>query len=82
MTGTANHDFQSLYNQIESIGASLRFSSSTLRTSFSAHCLSEDLDLILSLLADCLRSPSFPEKEFNRQKNHMLTALEIRAQDT
>lgn len=82
MTGTANHDFQSLYNQIESIGASLSFSSSTLRTSFSAHCLSEDLDLILSVLADCLRTPSFPEKEFNRQKNQMLTALAIRAQDT
>ena len=82
MTGTANYNFQSLHNQIESIGASLNFTSSTLRTSFSAHCLSEDLDLILSLIADCLRSPSFPEKEFNRQKKQMLTALAIRAQDT
>ena len=82
MTGTAHHDFQSLYNEIESIGASLNFSSSTLTTSFSAHCLSEDLPLILGLISDCLRSPTFPEKEFNRQKNQMLTALAIRAQDT
>lgn len=82
MTGTANHDFQSLYNEIESIGASLSFSSGTLTTSFSAHCLSEDLPLILGLVSDCLRSPTFPEKEFNRQKTQMLTALAIRAQDT
>lgn len=82
MTGTAHHDFQSLYNQVESIGASLRFSASTLTTSFSAHCLSEDLHLILDLISDCLRTPNFPEKEFNRQKTQMLTALDIRAQDT
>lgn len=82
MTGTAQHDFQSLYNQVESIGASLSFSASTLTTAFSAHCLCEDLPLILQLISECLRSPSFPEKEFNRQKTQMLTALAIRAQDT
>jgi zinc protease len=82
MTGTENHDFQGLYNQVESIGASLSFSAGTLTTSFSAHCLSEDLNLILGLIAECLRMPTFPEKEFNRQKNQMLTALAIRAQDT
>ena len=82
MTGTARHDFQSLYNQVESIGASLSFSASTLTTSFSAHCLSEDLSLILDLISDCLRTPTFPEKEFNRQKTQMMTALAIRAQDT
>lgn len=82
MTGTENHDFQSLYNEVESVGASLSFSAGTLTTSFSAHCLSEDLSLIMGLIAECLRSPTFPEKEFNRQKNQMLTALAIRAQDT
>ena len=82
MTGTAKHDFQSLYNLIESNGASLRFSASTVMTAFSAHCLSEDLDLILELISDCLRTPRFPDKEFNRQKTQMLTALAIRAQDT
>ena len=82
MTGTQNHDFQSLYNEVESIGASLSFSAGTLTSSFSAHCLSEDLSLILGLIAECLQSPTFPDKEFNRQKNQMLTALAIRAQDT
>ncbi len=82
MTGTEEHDLQSLYNEIESVGAQLGFSSGTLTTSFSAHCLSEDLELILGLIAESLRKPTFPEKEFNRQKNQVLTALAIRAQDT
>lgn len=82
MNGTAYHDFQSLYNEIESVGASLSYSAGTLTTAFSAHCLSEDLSLILDLISESLRSPTFPEKDFNRQKTQMLTALEIRSQDT
>jgi zinc protease len=82
MTGTANYDFQGLYHQIESVGARLSFSAGTLTTSFSAHCLSEDLPLIMDVLAESLCTPAFPQKEFNRQKNQMLTALAIREQDT
>lgn len=82
MTGTTRHDFQGLYNEIESVGARLGFSAGTLTTSFSAHCLSEDLHLMLGLISESLRSPTFPEKEFNRQKTQMLTGLAIRAQDT
>jgi zinc protease len=82
MTGTAQHNFQGLYQLIESVGARLGFSGGTLTTSFSAHSLSEDLPLLLDVLAESLRSPQFPQKEFNRQKNQMLTALAIRSQDT
>lgn len=82
MTGTARHDFQSLYNEIESIGANLHFSAGTLATSFSAHCLSEDLTLMMRLISECLREPVFPKKDFYRQKNQLLTALAIRSQDT
>ena len=82
MNGTAKHDFQGLYNEIESVGARLGFSAGTLTTSFSAHCLSEDLSLILGLISESLCSPTFPDKDFKRQKTQLLTALEIRAQDT
>jgi zinc protease len=37
---------------------------------------------MMRLIAESLRSPTFPEKEFHRQKNQMLTGLAIRAQDT
>ncbi len=81
-SGTQHHDFQGLYNAIESVGARISFASGTLTSSLSAHSLSEDLDLVLGLLADCLRNPTFPEREFNRLKKQMLTGLAIRAQDT
>ncbi len=82
MTGTSHHDFQTLYQEIESVGAQVGISSGTLTASFKAHCLSEDLRLILGLVSECLCAPTFPEKEFNRQKTQMLTALAIRAQNT
>lgn len=82
MSGTATLDMQDLYQQIESVGASLGFSSGTLTTPFSAHCLSEDLDLILGLIAECLQKPIFPKNEFNRKKTQLLTGLAIRAQST
>ncbi len=82
MTGTEKYAFQELYNLIESAGASVNFGGGTLMTSFSAHCLSEDLQSILDILAESLCRPTFPAKEFNRQKNQMLTALAIRAQNT
>lgn len=82
MSGTQHYDFQSLYNEIESVAAKIGFSAGTLTSSFSAHSLSEDLNLVLGLLAECLRRPTFPEREFNRLKMQMLTGLAIRAQDT
>jgi zinc protease len=82
MSGTARYEMQDLYEQIESVGASLGFSGGTLTTPFSAHCLSEDLELIMGLIAECLRRPVFPQNEFNRKKTQLLTGLAIRAQST
>lgn len=82
LNATQRFDFQNLYDKIESVGARLGFSAGTLTTSFSAHCLSEDLTLMMGLIADSLRTPTFPEREFQRQKTQLLTSLAIRAQDT
>ena len=46
MTGTAEHDFNSLHGAIESLGASLHFSSGTNITNFSSQCLAEDRFMI------------------------------------
>ena len=82
MTGTRQHDFQSLYNTIESFGANLGFSGNTLFTNFSGQCLEEDLPTLLQLTAEALKDPVFPAKQFNRLKAQFLTMLAIRAQDT
>lgn len=82
MRGTAQHSFQQIYDQLESVGASLGFSGGTHTTSFGGRALSEDLDLILGLLDECLQQPVFPPDYVERLRAQHLTGLAIRAQDT
>jgi zinc protease len=42
----------------------------------------EDLPMILSLLAECLRRPVFPAEQVEKLRAQLLTSLAIRAQDT
>jgi zinc protease len=82
MRGTANRSFQEIFNELESVGASLGFGASVHNTSFSARSLSEDLPLVMRLFADCLRNPVFPQAYVDRLQAQPLTSLAIRAQDT
>jgi zinc protease len=82
MRGTANHDFQQLYDALESVGASLGFDSGAHTSSFSGRALAEDLPLLLGLLAESLQTPAFPSDQVERLRAQLLTGLAIRAQDT
>jgi zinc protease len=82
MRGTARRDFQSLYDALESVGASLGFDGGTHTTGFGGKALAEDLDLLLELLSETLRQPIFPADQVERLRAQMLTSLSIRAQDT
>jgi len=82
MRGTDRYDFQGLYDSLESVGASLGFNGGTHSTGFSGNALVEDLDLLLGILAESLRRPTFPENQVERLRTQLLTALAIRAQDT
>ena len=82
MRGTSQHDFQSIYDALESVGASLGFSSATHTTGFGGKSLAEDLALVLELLAETLRQPSFPGRQVIRLRAQLMTGLAIRAQDT
>jgi zinc protease len=82
MRGTANHTFDSLYNELESVGASLGFDSGLHTTSFHARALSEDLSLLLRLLSETLRQPVFPKNEIEKLRHHLLTGLAVQMQDT
>ena len=82
MRGTASRSFAEIYESIESIGASLNLSAGKHHTSFSGKALAEDLDTLLTLLADVLIQPSFVKSQFDRLRAEKLTALAIRDQDT
>jgi len=82
MRGTQRRSFQEIYDLLESSGASLGFSSGSHTVSFSGKALAEDLELLLSLLNEALRQPTFPSEHVERLRAQLLTHLAIRAQDT
>jgi len=82
MRGTAQRDFQQIYQALESVGASLGLGGSTHSTTFGGKALAEDLDLLLGILAECVRLPVFPIDQVERLRAQLLTNLAIRAQDT
>jgi zinc protease len=82
MRGTATRTFQQIFDALESAGASLSFGAGAHNTGFSGRSLSEDLPLMLDLLADVLRHPVFPPEEIERLRSQFLTSLAQRAQDT
>jgi zinc protease len=82
LRGTTRHDFQQIYDTLESSGASLGFAGGTHTTAFTGKALSEDLSLVMDLLSEALREPTFPPEHIERLRAMMLTGLAIRAQDT
>ena len=82
MRGTEKHSFDGLYNELEAVGASLGFDSGVHTTGFHGRALVEDLPLLLDLLSETLRQPTFPEVEVEKLRHQLLTGLAIRAQDT
>jgi zinc protease len=82
LRGTAQHNFQQIYETLESSGASLGFAGGTHTTAFTGKALAEDLSLIMDLLSEALREPVFPPEHVERLRAMQLTGLAIRAQDT
>lgn len=82
MRGTKTRTFDRIYNELESVGASLGFSSGVHSSGFNGRSLAEDLPLLLKLLSEALITPSFPKVEMEKLRAQLLTGLAIRAQDT
>lgn len=82
MRGTQTRTFDAIYNELESVGASMGFDSGVHNVSFGGRSLVEDFPLLLKLLSESLLAPSFPKNEIERLRVQMLTGLAIREQDT
>lgn len=79
--GTRDHDYDAINEMIESRSASLAFSGGVLSTSLSIKSLAEDMPDLLRLASEMLRVPTFPEDQFARVKDRVLTALREREHD-
>ncbi|NJN79329.1 MAG: insulinase family protein [Anaerolineales bacterium] len=82
MRGTHTRTFDQIYNELESVGASMGFDSGVHNTNFGGRALVEDLPLLLKLLSESLQTPAFPNDEVERLRAQLLTGLALRAQDT
>ncbi len=82
MRGTQACSFQQIYERLEAVGAGLGFSGGTHTTSFNGRALAEDLPMLLSLLAETLRRPSFPARQVERLRAALLTSLDFQWQDS
>lgn len=82
MRGTERRAFAEIYEQIESVGASLGTSGGTHTSGFGGKALAEDLPLLLDLAADVTRHPTFPADQIERLRGEKLTRLAMRHNDT
>jgi zinc protease len=82
MRGTQTRTFDAIYNELESVGASMGFDSGVHNISFGGRALVEDFPLLLQLLSESLLAPTFPKSEVEKLRVHMLTGLALREQDT
>ena len=82
MRGSAQREFQQIYDALESCGASLSFSAGSHTAGFSGRSLVEDLPLLLGILSEVVCLPAFPIEQVEKLRAQLLTGLAIRAQDT
>ena len=82
MRGTKKQGFQEIYENLESMGASLGVSCGAHTAGFGGKSLADDLPALLDILADVLKEPVFPQSHIERVRSQLLTGLNLRAQDT
>jgi zinc protease len=80
--GSENYDFDTFNETVESVGASLTVGGDTHVTNFSTESLTEDFPMLVTLLADVLRRPTFPPEQVERVRGQWLVRLQEREQNT
>ncbi|HUT37000.1 MAG TPA: pitrilysin family protein [Planctomycetota bacterium] len=73
--GTTTRSYDQIYDQLDSLGASLSMGAGGHAVSFRAKCLSRHWPTVAGVAADIVRRPSFPEDELQRARGEVLTAL-------
>ena len=80
--GTTKQDKFAIAQKLDDIGASISFSVDGVMLEFRGKCLRKDLPVVISLLAEQLRMPAFPESEFVKLKKQMIGDLQRALEST
>ena len=80
--GTEHRSRPEIYEELDSIGATLEIGTTRETVSLDLHCLTEDFSRVADVLRDILESPTFPGEELERQRAALVTSNLAEAQDT
>ncbi|MDD3180827.1 MAG: pitrilysin family protein [Opitutaceae bacterium] len=80
--GTTAQDRFALAQQLEDVGATIRFGTTAQDLTFTARCLKKDVPLVLGLLAEQLRQPAFSAEEFAKLKKQIAGRYRQQLEDT
>ncbi len=80
--GTTRQDKFAIAGRLEAVGASINFSVGETSASFTARCLSKDVPLVVSLLAEQLRAPAFSGDELDKLEKQMAGGLQRQLEST
>lgn len=80
--GTTKQDKFAIAQKLDDIGASISFSVDGVMLEFRGKCLRKDLPVVISLLAEQLRMPAFPESEFVKLKKQLIGDLQRAMEST
>jgi zinc protease len=80
--GTTTRTFQEINELTESVGANVFVSGGRHLTSFGGKSLAEDFDLLIDILSDVLLNPTFPQREVDKVRGQIITALRELENDT
>ncbi|MDR1011239.1 MAG: insulinase family protein, partial [Opitutaceae bacterium] len=80
--GAATRDKYAIAAELEAVGATLEFSAGNINVTISGKCLTKDVPLLISLIAEQLRAPAFDAEEFAKIKTQLTGALQRSLENT
>ncbi len=80
--GTTTRTFQEINEITESVGANVFVSGGLHLSSMGGKSLAEDFGLLVEVLADVLRHPTFPQAEVDKVRGQIITGLKELEDDT
>ena len=80
--GTQNRSRAEIYEELDSLGATLEIAEARETVSLDVHFLAKDFSRVVEILSDILVSPTFPEEELERRRAALVTSILADAQDT
>jgi zinc protease len=79
--GTKKHDQFALADLLEKVGATMEYKVKNDTVEFSVRCLTKDVPLVLSVIAEEMRQPAFAAEEFAKLKKELASEVQQSQED-